>query len=151
MTELTSRRLWLAAFVLLCCAGVIYEVWKVRDRGDRLDHVDPFSEANVLREVDGFRAQGFWHDAGLGNALFGSRYPDQGFVISFGEELKHTLTPSGVYTHYPPGAEYLLYLDESLLGPEPVSRLRLLPLALGAAATVFFGLSVRRRFGAVAA
>ena len=31
-------------------------------------------------EVDGFRAQGFWHDAGLGNVLFGSRHPDAGFA-----------------------------------------------------------------------
>jgi hypothetical protein len=32
--------------------------------------VDPFSAANALREVDGFRAQGLTHDAGLGNVLW---------------------------------------------------------------------------------
>ncbi len=171
------RRLWLAAFILLCCAGPIYEAWKVRHLGNALSNVDFGSDANVLREVDGFRAQGFWHDAGLGNVLFGSRYPDAGFA-PFGrrfadgsyaypspylvnllkhqtaaeivEELTHQLAPSGVYTHYPPGPEYLLYLDEAVLGPEPVWRLRLLPIALGAAATVFYGLSIRRRFGVVA-
>jgi hypothetical protein len=174
MNETLARRLWLAAFLLLCCAGSIYEVWKVRDWGEKLS-VDPFSEANELREVDGFRAQGFWHDDGLGNVIFGTRYPDEGFAIfgprnpdgsfsspalaerlrqessaALDEELRRTLKPNGVYTHYPPGPEYLLYFSEAVLGPEPVSRLRLFPLAMGAAATVFFGLSVRRRFGAVA-
>ncbi|WP_294536005.1 hypothetical protein [uncultured Rhodoblastus sp.] len=150
MNGTLARRLWLAAFILLCCVGALYDVWKIRDWGDKLSPVDAYSEANALREVDGFRAQGFWRDAGLGNVLFGPRYPDEGFPTTTGEELEHTLTPSGVYTHYPPGPEYLLYLAEAVLGPEPVSRLRLLPIALGAAATTFFGLSVRRRFGAVA-
>jgi hypothetical protein len=150
MTESRGHRLWLAAFVALCLAGVVYRTWEMRDWGDALSPVDPYSESNALREVDGFRAQGLWHNAGLGNVLFGPRYPDDGFPTTTGEEREHTLTPSGIYTHYPPGPEYLLYLDEAIFGPYPVSRLRLLPLALSAAATVFYGLSVRRRFGAVA-
>jgi hypothetical protein len=141
-------RFWLAAFILLCLAGTICRTWEIRHWGDALWRVDPFSEANTLREVDGFRAQGFWHDAGLGNTLFGPRYPNDGFWISVGEERLHTVTPSGVYTHYPPGPEYLLYLAEAMFGPEPVSRLRLLPLALSG---VFYGLSLKRRFGVVAA
>ena len=176
MTESLARRFWLAAFIVVCCAGAIYQVWRTHDAGDLLSRVDPFSEANELREVDGFYAQGFWHDAGLGNVLFGPRFPDEGFAQyvprnpdgSFASPTLHerlpglttaeldeafkrqVTTPNGVYTHYPPGPEYVLYLDEAVLGPEPVSRLRLLPIAIGAAATVFFGLSVRRRFGAVA-
>jgi hypothetical protein len=157
--------------------GPVREAWKVRHWGNALSDVDFGSDANVLREVDGFRAQGFWHDAGLGNVLFGPRYPDAGFA-PFGrrladgsyaypspylvdllkhqtaaeivEEFTHQLGPSGVYTHYPPGPEYLLYLDEAVLGPDPVWRLRLLPLAIGAGATLFHGLSIRRRFGVVA-
>ena len=145
-----NRRLWLAAFILLCCAGSLYRAWEIRDWGDELSLVDAHSESSVLREVDGFRAQGLMHDSGLGNVLFGPRYPDVGFPTAVGEDREHTLTPSGVYTHYPPGPEYLLYVAEAVLGPEPVSRLRLFPLALCGAAGVFFGLSVRRRFGATA-
>ena len=151
MSASRGSRFWLAAFILLCLAGTIGRTWQMRHWGDALSGVDPFSEANALREVDGFRAQGFWHDAGLGNTLFGPRYPNDGFVISVGEERLHTVTPSGVYTHYPPGPEYLLYLAEVMFGPEPVSRLRLFPLALCGAAAVFYGFSLRRRFGVVAA
>jgi hypothetical protein len=151
MSASRGSRFCLAAFILLCLAGTIYRTWEIRHWGDALSRVDPFSEANALREVDGFRAQGFWHDAGLGNTLFGPRYPNDGFWISVGEERLHTVTPSGVYTHYPPGPEYLLYLAEAMFGPEPVSRLRLLPLALSGAAAVFYGLSLKRRFGVVAA
>jgi hypothetical protein len=62
----------------------------------------------------------------------------------------HVLTPDGVYTHYPPGPEYLTYVAAKLLGSEPVSRLRLLPIAIGWAAMIFAGLAVRRRFGPLA-
>jgi hypothetical protein len=43
---------------------------------------------------------------GLGNVLFGHRYPGKGFPNTF--EFKQNVTTSGVYTHYPPGPEYLL-------------------------------------------
>ena len=178
MNDTLARRFWLAAFILLCCAGPLHEAWKVRHWGNALSSVDFGADANALREVDGFRAEGIWHDYGLGNVLFGPRYPDAGLApfgrrfadgsyaypspylvewlkhesaAEIAEELSHQLRPSGVYTHYPPGPEYLLYLDEAVLGPEPVSRLRLLPIAIGAAATVFYGLSLRRRFGSTVA
>lgn len=151
MTELAARRVLLAAFIILCLAGTIYRTWEIRGWGDQLSAVDPHSESSVLREVDGFRAQGLTHDSGLGNVLFGPRYPDVGFAGPLGEDLKLSVTPSGVYTHYPPGPEYLTYIAEAVFGPEPVSHLRLLPLALCGAAAVFYGLSLRSRFGDVAA
>jgi hypothetical protein len=49
------------------------------------------SEANALREVDGFRAQGLAHDAGLGNVLSGHRYPGKGFPNTFGLSSSKTL------------------------------------------------------------
>ncbi|HVC60632.1 MAG TPA: hypothetical protein VND19_09770 [Acetobacteraceae bacterium] len=73
-------------------------------------------------------------------------YPDQGFE-AYPDLRAQSVTPSGVYTHYPPGPEYLLYVAMRLLGPHPISRLRILPLAISWGAAVFFGLSLRRRFG----
>src|SRR5271154_6424998 len=50
MTQSRGRRLWLAAFILLCCAGTIYRTSEIRHWGDALSTgVDPFSEANALR------------------------------------------------------------------------------------------------------
>lgn len=148
MIEMARHQAWLIAFLILCSGGPILSGLRLLGMGDGLLWgVDPYSEANALREVDGFRARGLWHDAGLGNALFNNRYAGLGFENG-DPDLPHSLTPEGVYTHYPPGPEYLLYIDEALFGPEPVSRLRVLPLVAAWAATMFLGVSVRRRFGA---
>ena len=58
--------------------------------------ISPVSEANALREVDGFRAQGLAQDAGLGNVLFGHRYPGKGFPNTF--EFKQNVTMIAVST-----------------------------------------------------
>ncbi len=148
MIDLLRRHMWLFAFLVLCSAGPILSGVQLPGMGDGLlSAVDQDSEANAIREVDGFRAQGLWHDAGLGQAIFNNRYSGLGFENG-DPNLAHYLTPEGVYTHYPPGPEYLLYVAEALFGPEPVSRLRIVPLALCWAATLFLGLCVRRRFGA---
>lgn len=144
------RRLRVLGFIALCLLGAAQAAWHAWHWGDGLSPVDPFSEANAIREAEGFRAKGLWHDAGLGNVLLGPRYPQDGFVAVTGDDLERSVTPGGVYTHYPPGPAYLLHAAMALLGPEPVARLRVLPLAVSAAAAVFLGLSIRRRFGAVA-
>ncbi len=100
-----------------------------------------------MREADGFRAQGLWHDHGLGNVLFGSNYPEDGFKADGPEVLDRSVGPGGVYTHYPPGPEWLLYAAQSVLGAEPLARARMLPLLVSAAGAVAFGLAIRRRFG----
>jgi hypothetical protein len=145
MSDTARQRFWLVAFLFLCCAGTLIAGRQVYELGDGLTLWDHDSEANVLREVDGFRAQGFWHDDGLGNALYGNRYPDYGFAAPKNRE--HTIGPDGVYTHYPPGPEYLLYGAEAVFGPAAIARLRLAPLLLGGVSAVFFGLCLRRRFG----
>jgi hypothetical protein len=134
------------AFLLLCSLGPLAAGWEVRNWGNLLSPADANSEGNVLREVDGFRAEGLTKNAVLGNVLYGDKYLAYGFAAP-GRQRESSVTPSGVYTHYPPGPEYMLFASEALLGPEPLSRLRLVPLALCWAATVFFGLSIRRRFG----
>ena len=146
MTDRWSQRLWLVAFLLLCSVSTLQALWIIVDLGDSLSPTAPYAEANALREVDGFRAQGLWHDFGLGNVLFGHRFADEGF-LGHPEDLARSVSLSGVYTHYPPGPEYLLYVAELIFGPNSIRLLRLLPIAIGWAAALYFGLSVRRRFG----
>jgi hypothetical protein len=98
MTERLGRHLGLLAFLLLCSAGTLLAGWNMRNWGNALSPVDSFSEEDALREVDGFRAQGLAHDAGLGNVLFGHRYPGKGFPNTF-EFKQNVTTDSGVYTH----------------------------------------------------
>ena len=150
MIRVYGHNVRLLLFLMLCCVGTAVAGAQALRSGNDLSSADPYSEANVLREVDGFRAQGFWHDAGLGNVLFGDRYPGYGFMGDTPEKLEKSVTETGVYTHYPPGPEYILFVAQQVLGSGPVSRLRIVPLVLCGLATLYFGLNVRRRFGEAA-
>jgi hypothetical protein len=135
---------------------------EVRRWGDNLSQVDPGSEANVLREVRNFMDDGLTKYYGLGNLNRPGMYPDAGTVSSYvdnpqtdpGEAAyvrSHVLSYAGVYTHYPPGPEYLVYATAQMLGLEPVWRLRLVPIAVGLGATLFLALSICCRFGVIPA
>jgi hypothetical protein len=161
MIDLLRQRATLVLFLLLCSAGSLNSILSVRDWGNRLSRVDADSEANTLREVRHFLEDGPGKYYGLGNINYPGMYPDDGITEAsldgpYGNAAEtryvrnHVLTPEGVYTHYPPGPEYLTYAAAKLLGPEPVSRLRLLSIAVGWAAMIFLGLAVRRRFGPMA-
>jgi len=150
MSERTRASLALFGFILLCSIGSLSAAWQVRNWGNNLSRVDPFSESNAIREVRNFLDTGITANDGLGNVLRPGLYPHQGFE-GYPATRPHSVTPSGVYTHYPPGPEYILYVATKLLGAQPISRLRIVPLTLTWLAAVFFGLSVRRRFGMSAA
>jgi hypothetical protein len=147
MRLVLRRHLPLLGFLLLCSVGTISAAWNVRNLGDGLSRVDPFSEANTIREVWNFREYGIASNEGLGNVLRPGMYPDEGFA-GHPEFWPHSLSPTGVYTHYPPGPEYLLYAATKIFGPSPVSLLRIVPLVICWGAALFFGLAIWRRFGA---
>lgn len=147
MTHFIRQHAAVWLFVVLCSMGALSSVWRVHDWGNQLSEVDAYSEANALREVRNFLEQGPTRYAGLGQVYHLGMYPADGFARE-PDIARYSVTRDGVYTHYPPGPEYLLYAAAKLLGPEPVSRLRLLPITIGWAATLFLGFAVRRRFGA---
>ena len=147
--DLIRRRAAIVLFLCLCAAGPLFSVWRVHDWGNRLSTVDPYSEANVLREVRHFIEEGPTRYYGLGKVYYPGMYPTEGFAAE-PDVSKFGVSVEGIYTHYPPGPEYLAYAAAELFGPEPVSRLRLFPIMLGWAAMTFFGLAIRQRFGAAA-
>jgi hypothetical protein len=147
MTNVVRQRTMIALFVLLCSLGALCSIARVQNWGNELSIVDSYSEANALREVRNFREQGLTQDYGLGRVYYPGMYPEDGFAGD-PDDAQYSVAPDGVYTHYPPGPEYLLLAAEKLLGPEPVSRLRLVPISVGCAAMLFLGFSVYRRFGA---
>jgi len=147
MNRRASGAIWLAAFLLVCSAGIIRHAVAVYSWGNRLDSVDTYSESNTVREVQGFLDQGLWANRGLGNVLYGGAYPTEGFV-GYPEQLEGHVAPGGVYTHYPPGPEYLLYAVAKIFGLDPLSRLRALPLLISLSAVLYVGLRLRSRFGA---
>ena len=150
MNAFIRKHAVIGLFVLLCGMGTLISAWGVIGMGNELSIVDGFSEANALREVRNFQEQGLSFRYGLGNVYYPGVYPRDGFQRG-SEDATASVTPEGIYTHYPPGPEYLLYAATKILGDEPVSRLRLVPLLIGFGATLFFGLAIRRRFGAMVA
>lgn len=146
-------------FVTLCSLSSLCLIVQIRHWDNALSIVDPGSEANALREVRHFLEDGLTSHYGLGTVVYPGMYPDDGIVSSYLDNPKsthdktdyvrlHVLTADGVYTHYPPGPEYLLLAAAKVLGFDPVWRLRLLPIAFGWGATLFLSFAVRRRFGA---
>jgi hypothetical protein len=146
MVTASRSRVLVLLFLILCTAGPVVRAWQVRDWGNELSLVDAYSEANALREVRNFLEHGLTRNHGLGNVYHEGMYPTEGLAAD-PMARQRGVSDEGVYTHYPPGPEYLLYADAKLLGMEPVSHLRWLPIAAGLAALIFFGLAVRHRFG----
>lgn len=146
MPDAVRRNLVLLGFVLLCSIGSVSAAWQVRNWGDTLSPVDLFSESNAIREARNFLDTGIAADDGLGDVLRPDLYPEEGFQ-GHPATRAHSLTPKGIYTHYPPGPEYILYVAMRLLGTHPISRLRIVPLMITWLTTLFFGLSLHRRFG----
>jgi hypothetical protein len=147
MSASPSRRVASDLFFLaLCAAGPIICAWLVAGWSDRLSYVDQYSEANLLREVRHFLEDGLARHYGLGTVYYPGMYPDDGFAAEKDVSM-NGVSSEGVYTHYPPGPEYLAYAAARVFGPTPVSHLRLVPITIGWVAMTCLGLSVRRRFG----
>lgn len=150
MHRASISRISLVAFLLLCSLRPVEALYGLSAWGSRLSDVDPYSEANAIRIVRNFLDNGIGKDYGLGNVIYPGLYPDEGFAAD-PAGTADSVTPSGVYTHYPPGPEYLLYISALVQGTETLGRLRLLPILNAWAIIVFFGWSVYRRFGAAVA
>ena len=136
-------------FLALCAVGPIICGWLVAGWGDRLSYVDQYSEANVLREVRHFLEDGVTRHYGLGTVYYPGMYPEDGFAAEKDVGM-YGVSSEGVYTHYPPGPEYLAYAAARVFGLSPVSHLRLFPITIGWLAMTCLGLAVRRRFGTAA-
>jgi len=133
------------AFLILCAVGPIICVWLISGWGDSLSYVDRYSEANILREVRHFLEDGLARHYGLGTVYYPGMYPEDGFAAESDVSM-YGVSSEGVYTHYPPGTEYLAYAAARMFGPNPVSHLRVVPIMIGWLAMTCLGLSLRRRF-----
>ncbi|KAF0218748.1 MAG: hypothetical protein FD174_2531 [Geobacteraceae bacterium] len=92
---------------------------------------DPFSEANSIRGSEYLLEKGFFHTYGLADIAYGNKFPDNGVK-------KNPARPS-IYTHYPPGPEWLGYLNFKLLGHGSIHKLRYTPMLLSLVALSIFG------------
>jgi hypothetical protein len=112
--------------------------------GDALSsRADPYSEADAVRSGEGYAARGFTQHHGLPDVLYGGRFPEAGMRT----EPALAGRTSFVYTHYPPGPNWITGVMTRLLGEGQLRRYRLAPLLLGGLALAFFAWSLAVRLG----
>ncbi|MFN4895046.1 MAG: NPCBM/NEW2 domain-containing protein [Pseudomonadota bacterium] len=91
---------------------------------------DGFSESNALRAANAFLVEGLAPSYGLQRSGYGLLYPGQG----------HAGHPdSYVYTHYPPGPDFLLTLYQRIFDELNVPLFRVIHIYVFIACIVFLG------------
>jgi hypothetical protein len=137
MIENVSTRVWLCIWAL----AVLFAFLSVTDIALTIgNHVatDAFSEANALRAVDAFIKEGVGASYGLPRTGYGLLYPDHG----------HARQPdSYVYTHYPPGPEFLLLLYRRVFGELNVALFRIFNCYIFIVGAIFLSQSLIVRLG----
>jgi hypothetical protein len=114
-----------------------------------------------LRSAEAYAKDGLRSHHGLPRLLYGGRFPDVGTIIDHLDKdgLVKPVFRAGfpdnmakrddwVYTHYPPGPNWLCGVMARCFGMEHIRYFRLLPLSLGLFATVIFFKSSAGVFGA---
>lgn len=157
MNEATGRWLLRVVFLLLVLLQSAYLAWIGNGLGKLSDG---FSEANALRAAQAFLKDGLTSHHGLPRELYGNRFPGHGMVknlIGTNGLVKPRFRqgfPPGqanpdnwVYTHYPPGPDYLLAIMGRFVGLKRLWLLRLCPLSLGLLAAAVFFKTLARAFG----
>src|ERR1035437_8512442 len=157
MPEKIARRVLIGTFALLVSVQLAYLGWI----GNGLGHLThSFSEANVIRAVDAYLHDGITSHYGLARSIYGNKFPGDGFVLSridargqVPAEFRQGFPASAaapnewVYTHYPPGPEFVCWFLVSLFGNEHLWVLRLFPLCLCLLATAVFFKTLAMAFG----
>jgi hypothetical protein len=99
---------------------------------------DSFSEANALRAVDAFMKEGVLASYGLPRTGYGLLYPDHGHA-GFPDRY--------VYTHYPPGPEFLLLLYRRVVGEQNIALFRIVNCYIFIAGVILLGQALIARLG----
>lgn len=109
------------------------------------DIADPYSESNAIRAGEGYCDQGFLFNKGLPDIAYGGRYPKQG---NLGNRPPGAPRPkAAVYTHYPPGPDWLVGMMTCVCGKGEIGCFRILPVAIGMIGLVFFSMCAWLTFG----
>lgn len=122
------------ALMLLFALLVAKELVYIATFGDDTSPIaDGYSEANTIRGGTYFVEKGLTEYYGLPDLCHSNQFPKTGFLGS---------GPGGcngrIYTHYPPGPEYMAWLGLSIVGVGHYYALRLLPILLSVLVGVFF-------------
>jgi hypothetical protein len=87
---------------------------------------DGYSESNTIRGGTFFAEQGFTKYSGLPDLCYTDLFPDKGFKQD--AKKRGGTCHTSVYTHYPPGSEYLIYPSIKVFGNSNLYLIRLQPI-----------------------
>jgi hypothetical protein len=142
-----AARLGTAIAVAVIAWLLLTQMFDIHRIGNGLSPTaDPYSEANVIRAAEHYATYGFLVDSGLSHIVYGNRFRESGWT----QDLYRYPLPSGVYTRYPPLPEIIAGTMEKIVGYRPWLW-RLVPVALGLAATVYAFVALGRVLGTLAA
>ena len=96
---------------------------------------DAYGEADAIRSAEYYATHGFQSHAGLPTILYGTRFADDGWLGDLrhprGQNQDATPLPDGVYTRYPPLANWIAGLSEKMFGFRRLWAWRTVPVATG--------------------
>jgi hypothetical protein len=100
---------------------------------------DPYSEADLVRSTEHYAQYGFLADAGLPHITYGNRFPSEGWVL----DIKRFPLHNGVYTRYPPLANWIGGLLEVTIGFQHLWLWRIVPITCGLLALTYAFFTLR--------
>jgi hypothetical protein len=138
-----KRYKWPLLLMAVLALAMGLRQWQIaRSLNDGLSPIaNAFSESNSIRAGEGYALRGFTYAWGLPDIIYGARFPDRG------DKLR--VAPGkieAIYTHYPPGADWLAGLATMLFGPGEISRFRSIPILIGTAGLLVFAGGLLRFF-----
>lgn len=139
-----GRRVAVALLALVVVGLVLQQVrvaWRLG--GEPSGRADPYSEADAMRSGEGFASEGFTAHHGLPDVMFGGRFPQAGTL----SEPALAGRSSYIYTHYPPGPNWIAGMMTCMCGVGGVRCFRLAPLAVGTLGLAIFAWALARRLG----
>lgn len=155
-------RMFFLCLIALITAVAFTRFYTIFQSGNSLT-LDSTSEANAIRAAESYVTEGFTKYAGLPNVYYGQNLGAFGFkgfclkYLSFFPIHTSLMTDISkqcqiaVYTHYPPGPDYLVAGMTWIVGPGKVQLYRLLPVFLGMICLIFFAWALWNSEGPVRA
>ncbi|MCX5768974.1 MAG: glycosyltransferase family 9 protein [Candidatus Hydrogenedentes bacterium] len=148
-------------YLLILLYIIMQQIFYVKVLADSVSHIaDGFSESNAVRGGESFADLGFFKYAGLPDICYGDTWKQEGFPVHIVINGRKTeggyLIPSSkapvtpdhyVYTHYPPGPEWITGLVTTLFGKRRFALLRAAPITFGLLAAAVFARFLWRQAG----
>lgn len=161
-TPMSRRRFWVCALAhtLILAAVAVWQVMVILSLNNGPSEIaDWFSESNAVRAGEGFADKGFLADAGLPDVCYGTTWNSHGFPnvvrrgkrVEGGYQISTSLFPVSpthyIYTHYPPGPDWIVGALTVIFGKQRATLYRLFPWSIALLCAAFFARQLWKTMG----